>query len=68
LQEVHGIDFERAVLVGDRLETDIRFGKELGMETALVLSGVTDEETARTADDPPDHVLESIAAVPAVVD
>lgn len=53
LRGVHGINSERAVLVGNRLETDIRFGKKLSMETTLVLSGVTDEETARTADDPP---------------
>lgn len=31
--------------VGDRLDTDVLFGKNGGLTTALVLSGVTSEET-----------------------
>ena len=31
-------------MVGDRLDTDIRFGVDNGMRTVLVLSGVTTRE------------------------
>ena len=31
-------------MVGDRLDTDIRFGADNGMRTVLVLSGVTTRE------------------------
>jgi ribonucleotide monophosphatase NagD (HAD superfamily) len=37
----HGIDPSRSVVVGDRLDTDIRFGTESGMYSALVMTGVT---------------------------
>ncbi len=32
---------ENAIMVGDRMETDVRVGIESGLETVLVLSGVT---------------------------
>jgi NagD protein len=32
---------ENAIMVGDRMETDVRVGIEAGLETILVLSGVT---------------------------
>ncbi len=49
------------LVVGDRLETDIAMGKNAGMATALVLSGVTDRDALATADIQPDFVLDSIA-------
>lgn len=44
--EWSGLSAERCLMIGDRLETDIRFGEENGMRTALVLTGVA---TARDA-------------------
>ena len=45
IQKEHGIDPSRALFVGDRLDTDIRFGNDSGMKSVLVMTGVT---TART--------------------
>jgi len=39
-----GVETEEAVIVGDRMDTDIIAGIESGIETVLVLSGVTDFE------------------------
>lgn len=51
---------ERCLLVGDRLETDIRMGQSMGMHTALVLSGATSREQALAASPPPDVVVENV--------
>jgi HAD superfamily hydrolase (TIGR01450 family) len=49
-----------AVIVGDRIETDIVMGKRLGVSTILVLSGITRPGDPRIAVLAPDHVLGSI--------
>jgi phosphoglycolate/pyridoxal phosphate phosphatase family enzyme len=49
-----------AVIVGDRIETDIVMGKRLGLATVLVLSGVTRPDDPRVAEIGPDLVLPSI--------
>lgn len=51
---------DRCLMVGDRLETDIRMGREAGMLTALVLTGVTQREDLQACDHPPDLVLDSV--------
>jgi arabinose operon protein AraL len=51
---------EECVMIGDRVETDIRMGIEAGMRTALVLSGITTEEDLRGTVWTPDYVLESV--------
>jgi phosphoglycolate/pyridoxal phosphate phosphatase family enzyme len=45
------------IIVGDRLETDIRMGQEAGMATAVVLTGVTTPELLAASDIQPDIVL-----------
>jgi NagD protein len=45
------------IIIGDRLETDIRMGHEAGMTTAVVLTGVTTPELLATSDIQPDIVL-----------
>jgi phosphoglycolate phosphatase len=39
-----GLSPDQICMVGDRLDTDVMFGKKGGLTTALVLSGVTTEE------------------------
>ena len=45
------------IIVGDRLETDIRMGREAGMATALVLTGVTTPALLAASEIQPDYVL-----------
>ena len=59
--EVMGLEAADCILIGDRLETDIRMGRESGMKTALVMTGVTDEKTLEASPVRPDYVLQSIA-------
>jgi arabinose operon protein AraL len=57
----------RCLMIGDRLETDMRMGNQCGMTTVLALSGVTDRETLAASSVRPDHVIESIAEIDTVV-
>lgn len=61
------VDPERCLVIGDRLETDVRMGNRAGMTTVLVLTGVTDRETVEGASIKPDHVVESLADVAEVL-
>lgn len=61
-----GLMPEDCILIGDCLETDVKIGKEAGMATGIVLTGVTDEETLKNvkhSPDQPDFVFQSIAEV-----
>jgi len=58
-----GLRPEECLLVGDRLETDIQMGKNSGVSTGLVLTGVTDEKTLKESSIQPDFVFRSIADV-----
>lgn len=59
--EVMGLGPEDCILVGDRLETDIRMALESGMKAALVMTGVTDAKILKASPLRPDYVLQSIA-------
>jgi phosphoglycolate/pyridoxal phosphate phosphatase family enzyme len=58
-----GVPAAEAVVVGDRIETDIAMGKRLGLATILVLSGITRPGDPRIAAMAPDHVLGSIREI-----
>jgi 4-nitrophenyl phosphatase len=45
-----GVQPEEALMIGDRLDTDILCGNRLAVPTVLVLTGVTDLETALAAE------------------
>jgi len=55
-----GVSAADAVMVGDRIETDIAMGRRSGLHTILVLSGVTRADDPRIAEHPADHVLGSV--------
>lgn len=58
-----GVAPERALMVGDRLDTDISGAQAVGMQTVLLLSGVTSPEVMATADVWPDAAYEDLAAM-----
>jgi NagD protein len=60
---VLGTHSEETVMVGDRMDTDVIAGMEAGMETILVLSGVTRIEEVERFPYRPTHVLESVAEI-----
>jgi len=55
-----GIAPEQSIMVGDRLETDMRMGINAGIDTAVVLTGVTRHGDLETSAVKPTYVLESI--------
>lgn len=56
------------LMVGDSLDSDIVMGHRAGMMTTLVLTGVTRRADVGRAPVRPDHVLESVAELPALLD
>lgn len=53
----------QTLAVGDRLETDIAGGQRLGLRTALVLSGVTDQQAAAQWRPPPDWIAPDLGTL-----
>lgn len=58
-----GVHSGDAVMIGDRMDTDIIAGVETGMETALVLSGVTTRSTMKHYSYQPHYVLNGIGDI-----
>jgi 4-nitrophenyl phosphatase len=56
------------LVVGDRLNTDLAMGARHGMRTALVRTGVADRADVPESEVDPDHVLDSLADLPAALD
>ena len=52
-----------AVMVGDRMDTDVISGLESGMSTVLVLSGVTSKEELRAYAYTPTVVLDGVGDI-----
>jgi len=58
-----GTSAQDTVMIGDRLDTDIVGGRQVGLITILVLSGVTHAEELTNASVTPHMVYDDIAAV-----
>ena len=54
---------EDAVMVGDRMDTDVISGLESGMSTVLVLSGISTPETLKTFSYRPSMVLNGVGDI-----
>ena len=63
----HGMDFKDAVIVGDRLYTDIRMARGSALTSVLVLSGETNENDLEQTDDLPDYVVEDVGELARVL-
>lgn len=51
---------DECLMVGDRLETDIKMGRMAGMSTALVLTGITTKEDVAAIPEKPTYTLQSV--------
>jgi NagD protein len=58
---VLGAHSETTVMIGDRMDTDVVTGIEAGLETILVLSGVTDAQSVERFPYRPNRVVASVA-------
>ncbi|HJG90165.1 HAD-IIA family hydrolase [Brachybacterium massiliense] len=58
-----GAHSETSIMIGDRMDTDVKSGLEAGMRSVLVLSGSTREEEIRLYPYRPTVVLDGIADV-----
>ncbi|MEZ4516037.1 MAG: HAD-IIA family hydrolase [Chloroflexota bacterium] len=59
-----GGDPDTIAMVGDRLSTDIAGGRDAGLQTIMVLSGISTREEAEQGDIHPDYIVDDISAIP----
>lgn len=63
VKEVIRLPPEQCYMIGDRLETDIQMGIDYGMQTVLVLTGITNMNLVESSSIKPDIILDSIQKV-----
>ncbi len=56
-----GAHSEHTLMIGDRMDTDIVCGLEAGLQTLLVLTGISTRESVEMFPYRPTRVIESIA-------
>lgn len=69
LKKIKKLDPCETLMVGDRLNTDILFAKNIGANSVLVLTGITTRDDARVAEpnQKPDFICDSVANIPDLV-
>ncbi|AAD36807.1 HAD family hydrolase [Thermotoga maritima MSB8] len=60
ISEKFGVPKERMAMVGDRLYTDVKLGKNAGIVSILVLTGETTPEDLERAETKPDFVFKNL--------
>ncbi|MBB4823263.1 arabinose operon protein AraL [Sporosarcina luteola] len=60
LEHILKMEAAQCYMVGDRLETDIRMANEAGIQSVLVMTGITTSAMLEVASDRPSFVLESV--------
>jgi len=65
-----GVESNEALMVGDRLETDIEMGRRAGLLTCLVLTGISTaaEAAALPETSRPHWIIESIERIPELIE
>lgn len=58
-----GAHSEQTVMIGDRMDTDVRCGLEAGMRTVLVRSGISDEAEIERYPFRPTKIVDSVASL-----
>jgi HAD superfamily hydrolase (TIGR01457 family) len=61
--ELLELDVESCLVVGDRMETDILFARNAGMDAALVLTGATSRDRLGEYEYAPDYIFDSISGI-----
>ncbi|MCX5644075.1 MAG: HAD-IIA family hydrolase [Phycisphaerae bacterium] len=59
-----GCQREETIIIGDRMDTDIVAGIESGIDTALVLSGITRESDLQRYAYKPHYILRDVSEIP----
>ena len=59
-----GVHSEEAAIIGDRMDTDVVAGIETGLDTVLVLSGVTSSEDVKKFPYRPRLILNGVREIP----
>lgn len=67
LMKLNCNDRDQAVMIGDRMNTDIKAGVEAGVDTVLVLSGVTSEHEISNFAYRPSTILPGVGDVTAIL-
>lgn len=61
--EILNLDAGSCLMVGDRIETDILFAKNAGLDSALVLTGVSTREDLAQSQCQPEYVFDGISDI-----
>lgn len=62
-----GVPLETALMIGDDIEADVQAAQKAGLIGVLVRTGKYRESVVRDASPQPDHIIDSIAALPDLI-